>query len=168
MKKSNFIKKLLLLLLVILYSILSMFFCYIITSSVIYSILCITIDDASIGVGIIGGADTPTAIFIMTKILNCNFSLLFVFFSIVTIVLLTVSIFKKQKSTVLNVICLIFLALSIFFFIMIPLQSYIIPLYYFVSRYTFLKFIQFFYIIISLMIIAFKIFQVIKSAIERT
>ncbi len=139
----------------IIYDILSLFWCYIITSTLVYYIPKIQMNEHSIG--IIGGADTPTAIFIMGRLLNCAFSIPFVILSVVTVFLLTFQIFKKHVNQKFSILLCVFLTILIILFMLIPIRSYIVSLYSLIGNLSIIKFLQFFYIILSLGIIVTNI-----------
>ena len=109
--KNNLIKKFVLYAFVIVYDVLSLFWCYIITSNFVYDLTLIQKRGPSIG--IIGGADLPTWSFIMVGILGCACSVLFVLLSLTTVILLTVSIIQKQTNRKFNILLCIFSALTL-------------------------------------------------------
>ena len=158
--KNNAIKKFVLYAFVIVYDVLSLFWCYIITSNFVYNLTLIQKRGPSIG--IIGGADLPTWSFIMVGILGCACSVLFVLLSIATVFLFTISIFKKQTNRKFNILLCIFSALTLIIYMLIPAQTYVVSLYTLVRKLSFLKYIQFIYIIISLIIIVTNILFAIK------
>ena len=157
MKKVELVKKLILSALVILYDVLSLFWCYIITSNFVYNLSLIQKRGTSIG--IIGGADVPTLIYKMGNVIVGVFSILFVLLSITTVVLLTVSIIQKQTNRKFKILLCIFLTFTLIIYMLIPAQTYAVTLYALVRK---LKYIQFIYIIISLIIIVTNILVAIK------
>ena len=159
MKKVELVKKLILSALVILYDVLSLFWCYIITSNFVYNLTLIQKRGPSIT--IIGGADLPTWSFIMGGVLGIAFSVLFVVLSLATVFLFTISIFKKQTNRKLNILLCIFLTFTLIIYMLIPAQTYAVSLYALVRK---LKYIQFIYIIISLIIILTNILFAIKRS----
>lgn len=161
MCKLNLVKKSIFSALVALYDVVSVFWCYIISSSIIYQLTNIHINDASMG--IIGGADLPTGSFLIGGILRCVCSVLFVLLSLTTVFLFTISIFKKQTNRKLNILLCIFLVLTLIIYMLIPAQTYVVSLYALVRKLSFLKYIQFIYVILSLMIIVTNILFAIKS-----
>ena len=164
MNKSNLVKKSILSALVILYDIVSLFWCYIITSNFVYNLSEIQRRGPSIT--IIGGADLPTWSFIMGGILGCACSVLFVLLSLTTVFLFTISIFKKQTNRKFNILLCIFSALTLIIYMLIPAQTYVVSLYTLVRKLSFFKYIQFIYIIISLIIIVTNILFTIKRSYE--
>ena len=160
MKKIVLVKKLVLSALVILYDVVSLLWCYIISSNFVYNLSEIQRRGPSIT--IIGGADLPTWSFIMGGILGCACSVLFVLLSIATVFLFTVSIIQKQTNRNLNLLLCVFSALTLIIFMLIPAQTYAISLYILVRKLSFLKYIQFIYIILSLMIIVTNILFAVK------
>ena len=155
MSKSNLIKKSVLYAFVIIYDVVSLFWCYIITSNFVYNLTEIQMNEHSIG--IIGGADLPIWSFILGGILGCACSVLFVLLSIATVFLFTISILKKQTNRKLNILLCIFLALTLIIYMLIPAQTYNIALYSLASKIPLLKYSQIFYIIISAVNIIFLI-----------
>lgn len=158
--KNNLIKKFVLYAFVIIYDVVSLLWCYIISSNFVYNLTEIQVREPSIE--IIGGADLPTWSFIMGGILGCACSVLFVLLSIATVFLLTVSIFKKQTNRKFNILLCIFSALTLIIYMLIPAQAYAVSLYALVRKLSFLKYIQFIYIIISLIIIVTTILVAVK------
>lgn len=164
MSKSNLIKKSVLYAFVIIYDVVSILWCYIISSNFVYNLTEIQMNEHSIG--IIGGADLPTWSFIMGGILGCACSVLFVLLSIATVFLFTVSIIQKQTNRKFNILLCIFSALTLIIYMLIPAQTYAVSLYALVRKLSFLKYIQFIYIIISLIIILTNILFAIKRSNE--
>ena len=164
MNKFNLVKKSILSALVILYDIVSLFWCYIILSSLVFAFSLVSLSQNSIG--IIGCADLPTWSFIMGGILGCACSVLFVLLSLTTVFLFTISIFKKQTNRNFNILLCVFSALTLIIYMLIPAQTYVVSLYALVRKLSFLKYIQFIYIIISLIIIVTNILFAIKRSNE--
>ena len=155
MSKSNLIKKFVLYAFVIIYDVVSILWCYIISSNFVYNLTEIQMNEHSIG--IIGGVDLPTWSFIMGGILGCACSVLFVLLSIATVFLFTVSIIQKQANRKFNILLCIFSALTLIIYMLIPAQTYNIALYSLASKIPLLKYSQIFYIIISVVNIIFLI-----------
>ena len=162
MNKFNLVKKSILSALVILYDIVSLFWCYIISSNFVYNLTKIQIKE--LGIEIIGGADLPTWSFIMGGIFGIAFSVLFVGLSVATTFLFTVSIFKKQTNRKFNILLCVFSAITLIIYMLIPAQTYVVSLYALVRKVSFLRYIQFIYIILSLMIIVTNILFAIKRS----
>ncbi len=156
----NLVKKSILSALVILYNVVSLLWCYIISSNFVYNLTEIQRRDPSIT--IIGGADLPTWSFIMGGILGCACSVLFVLLSLTTVFLFTVSIIQKQTNRKFKILLCIFLALTLIIYMLIPAQTYAVSLYALVRKVSFLKYIQFIYIILSLMIIVISFLFAVK------
>ena len=165
MKKLNTIKQISTHILVILYEIISVFWCYIIINNIVYSHFRVYAEHESIG--IIGGADTPTMMFIMGELLKWNFSILFVIICIVTIFILNFSLFKKKVSKKFNKILCVFSVLSLIVFMLVPAQSYAVSLYTVFRILPFTKYIQIIYIIVSIMVVAINLF-LINSKIKES
>ena len=162
MNKFNLVKKSILFALVILYDIVSLFWCYIISSNFVYNLTKIQIKE--LGIEIIGGADLPTWSFIMGGVFGIAFSVLFVGLSVATTFLFTVSIFKKQTNRKFNILLCVFSAITLIIYMLIPAQTYVVSIYALVRKVSFLRYIQFIYIILSLMIIVTNILFAIKRS----
>ena len=162
--KNNAINKLIFTTLIFTYDIVSLFWCYIISSNFVYNLT--EIQQRGPSITIIGGADLPTWSFIMGGILGCACSVLFVLLSLTTVFLFTISILKKQTNRKLNILLCIFLVLTLIIYMLIPAQTYVVSLYALVRKLSFLKYIQFIYIIISLIIIVTNILFAIKRSNE--
>ena len=162
MNKFNLVKKSILSALVILYDIVSLFWCYIISSNFVYNLTKIQIKE--LGIEIIGGADLPTWSFIMGGVFGIAFSVLFVGLSVATTFLFTVSIFKKQTNRKFNILLCVFSAITLIIYMLLPTQTYVVSLYALVRKVSFLRYIQFIYIILSLMIIVTNILFAIKRS----
>ena len=162
MNKFNLVKKSILSALVILYDIVSLFWCYIISSNFVYNLTKIQIKE--LGIEIIGGADLPTWSLIMGGVFGIAFSVLFVGLSVATTFLFTVSIFKKQTNRKFNILLCVFSAITLIIYMLIPTQTYVVSLYALVRKVSFLRYIQFIYIILSLMIIVTNILFAIKRS----
>ncbi len=160
--KNNLIKKFVLYAFVIIYDVVSLLWCYIISSNIVYNLTEIQRRGPSIT--IIGGADLPTWSFIMGGILGCACSVLFVLLSLATVFLFTVSIIQKQTNQKFKILLCIFLALTLIIYMLIPAQTYVVFLYALFRKLSFLKYIQFIYIIISLIIIVTNILFSIKRS----
>ncbi|MBO5019391.1 MAG: hypothetical protein J6D52_01865 [Clostridia bacterium] len=160
MSRVGIVKKSVFYVLVIFYDIISLLWCYIISSNFVYNLT--EIQKRGPGITIIGGADLPTWGFIIGDILGCACSVLFVLLSLSTMFLLTVSIFKQQITIKLNVLICIFMALTLIIYMLIPAQTYAVSLYILVRKLSFLKYLQFIYIIISLIIIVTNILVAVK------
>ena len=159
--KNNLIKKFVLYAFVIIYDVVSLLWCYIISSNFVYNLTEIQMNEHSIG--IIGGADLPTGSFIMGGILGCACSVLFVLLSIATVFLFTVSVIQKQTNRKFNILLCVFSAITLIIYMLIPAQTYVVFLYALVRRVPLLKYIQFIYIILSLIIIVKNILFAIKK-----
>lgn len=149
--KNNLIKKFAFFTLIFIYDLVSLLWCYIISSNFVYNLT--EIQQKGPSITIIGGADLPTWCFIMGGILGCVCTVLFALLSLTTVVLFTVSIFKKQTNRKLNILLCIFLVLSLIVFIFIPTQAYAVSLYVLVRKLSFLKYLPILYVIVSLLAI---------------
>lgn len=113
----------------IVYDIVALFWCYVITSDLIYRFTDISVNNE--GIGIIGGADLPTLTFmlqtgaIFSFILHITFALL----NIVIPLLLTIAAFRTKTNRALNIWLIVLLGVALTFFILIPPQTYIVALY---------------------------------------
>ena len=158
MNKPNAIKITATAILTIFYSIISIFWCYIIINNMVYNLLRVNVHNEAIG--IIGGADMPTTMYIMGEIFNLGFSALFLIICIVTVLLLNFSIFKKIVSKKFSITLCVFSVLSPIIFMLVPVQSYVISLYSVDKVFLFTKYIQIIYIIISVFVIVRNIFEI--------
>lgn len=169
-KKVELVKKLVSPAIVILYDIVSLFWCCVFIQNIIFNFSDIKIgaDGIDNTINIIGGADIPTLIYKMGNVIGVVFPILFVLLSIATAFLLTVSVFKKKLNQKLNILLCIFSALALIVFMLIPRQTY------YVSLYTLIRFHKIpliershiFYMLISLAVIAFNLFSYIKCKRE--
>ena len=97
------LKKTLFCIVTIIYDIVALFWCYVITSDIIYELTSIGVNEGSIG--IIGGADLPTLTFmlqtgaIFSFILHITLALL----NIVIPLLLTIAAFRTKTNRALNI-----------------------------------------------------------------
>lgn len=134
----------------IIYDILTIFWCYIILRNIVYTYTNVFLSESSIT--IIGGADTPTTLFMMSKLFGCFFSIVFILLSIV---ILVVQIFLKSKKRIsekLNIILCVVLTLSLIVFMLIPIQRYAVSLFALVRTEFLIKYIILFYIILSILL----------------
>ena len=113
----------------VIYDIVALFWCYVITSNLIYEFTNIHINDGSIG--IIGGADWPTAIILLNSgaIFAYLLYIIFALLNIVIPVLLTIAAFRIKTNRALNIWLIVLLGVALTFFICIPPQMYIVSLY---------------------------------------
>jgi len=161
--KNNLIKKSAFFTLIFIYDLVSLLWCYIISSNFVYNLTVIQMNEPSIG--IIGGADLPTFSFIMGGILRCTCSVLFVLLSLATVFLYTVSIIKKRSNRNFNVLLSIFLVLALIVYLLIPPQAYAISFYLIINKLSIIKHIQYVYIIVSVTSIAERIFFISRKGI---
>lgn len=148
MKKGMFLNKKIAIILTVLYDILSIFWCYVISANLVYNFTKISVNED--GIGIIGGADMPTLLYQIKGIFMARylFSSLFLILSITTVFLLTVSTFKKQASRKLYITLCVFLSFTLIVFLLTPAYSYIVAFYALINSITVFKFLQIFYIVI--------------------
>lgn len=147
----------------IVYDIVALFWCYVITSDIIYELTPIGVNEGSIG--IIGGADWPTAIFMLQT--GAIFSLIFfvslILLNLVNAVLLTIAAFKPKIKRALNIWLIVLLGVALTFFILIPPQTYIVALYAAVLRLGYLAAIlKIAYFVLSIAAIVLNILALIK------
>lgn len=162
--KNNLIKKFVLYAFVIIYDVVSLFWCYILVKSLIFEFSTVKIGVN--GIDIIGGADIPTLIYKMGNVIRVVFPILFVLLGITTVVLLTVSVLKKQTNRKLNILISVLIALSLFVFMMIPFRTYYVSSYLLIKIFSFLKYTQIVYIMLSFTVIVKNILSVIKRSNE--
>jgi hypothetical protein len=122
------------------------------------------INHGSRSIGIIGGADFPTAIFEYTMILRVILQIVFIILSLFSVVLLTVTAFKSRVKKRANIwlICLLLGALTLF--ILFPKMTLIITL---INRLAFRIGVinivaRALYFLASLGAIGFNVFSLIK------
>lgn len=160
MKKATPVKKLMVSALVILYDIVSLFWCYVSLISVVY-------DSSFISVGnsmeIIGGADTPTLMFVTGNVLRCVLAVLFILLSVGSAVLSTVSLCKKPTNRKIRILLCLLPALALMIFVLIPAQSYVVALYLVVRKIPFLKYAPIGYVIVSAVMIVVNVLSSHKS-----
>lgn len=163
MNKHEKAKKLILSVFVILYGAVSLFWCCIILRQIIYDFSFITMNESSIG--IIGGADLPTLIFMLSieKIFEWIFSVLFLILSVGTVILLTVSIFKNKISKKYRVMLCILEVINLIAFMLIPVQTYAVSLYSFTREFLIAGYLPVAYIAISAAVIAMNILLTMKK-----
>lgn len=163
MNKHEKAKKLILSVFVILYGVVSLFLCYIILTQIIYDFSFVTTNESSIG--IIGGADLPTLIFMLSieKIFEWIFSVLFLILSVGTVILLTVSIFKNKISKKYRVMLCILEVINLIAFMLIPVQTYAVSLYSFTREFSIAGYLPVAYIAISAAVIAMNILLTMKK-----
>ncbi len=159
---SQSIKKSAISIAVILYSIISLFWCYVILNNLPYNIHLLFVGKNGT-VGIIGGADTPTFMFRFGNIVLIVAPVLFVLASIASAVLLTVSVFKKQTNRKSSVLLCVLLTLSLISFMFIPVQSYVVSLYIVAQKVPFASYLQIIYIALSLSLVTKNIMLAAKS-----
>lgn len=129
----------------ILFDILTLFWCGVFLENIIYSVTRISTDKGA--VGIIGGADFPTLIFILQT--NGFIQLLFILVSIAAGILLTISAFKSLKIKHIRIILTVLISATALLFLLIPPQSYAVSLYTVLRKIPFLKYVNLIYILIA-------------------
>lgn len=111
----------------VIYDVMILTLSYLLFNSIIFNISSISVINGSIG--IIGGADMPTLLFVLTKNPVMFLMELFIIFGISTAVIITVVSFKNSCSMRLCITAVGFLIISAILFILIPPQTYAISLY---------------------------------------
>ena len=111
----------------VIYDVMILALSYLLFNSIIFNISSISVINGSIG--IIGGADMPTLLFVLTKNPVMFLMELFIIFGISTAVIITVVSFKNSCSMRLCIKAVGFLIISAILFILIPPQTYAISLY---------------------------------------
>lgn len=91
--------------------------------------LSMSISEINGSIGIIGGADMPTLLFVLTKNPVIFLMALFIIFGISTAVIITVVSFKNSCSMRLYITAIVFLLVVAILFVLIPSQAYVISLY---------------------------------------
>lgn len=111
----------------VIYDVMILALSYLLFNSIIFDISRISVINGSIG--IIGGADMPTLLFVLTKNPVMFLMELFIIFGISTAVIITVVSFKNSCSMRLCITAVGFLIVTAILFILIPPQAYVISLY---------------------------------------
>lgn len=111
----------------VLYDVLTLILSSVFFTSIIFNISSISVINGSIG--IIGGADMPTLLFVLTKNPVIFLMELFIIFGISTAVIITVASFKNSCSMRLYITAVVFLIVTAILFILIPPQAYVISLF---------------------------------------
>ena len=111
----------------VIYDVMILGLSYLLFNSIIFNISRISVINGSIG--IIGGADMPTLLFVLTKNPVMFLMELFIIFGISTAVIITVVSFKNSCSMRLCITAVGFLIVTAILFILIPPQAYVISLY---------------------------------------
>lgn len=163
MNKQGKAEKLILPVFVILYDIVSIFWCCIILRQIIYDFSFVATNESSIG--IIGGADLPTLTFMLAteRIFGWIFSVLFLIMSVMRLIFLTVSIFKNKISKKYRIMLCILEIINLIAFILIPVQTYAVSLYSFTREFLIAGYLPVAYIAISAAVIAMNILLTMKK-----
>ena len=111
----------------VLYDGLTLILSSVFVTSIIFNISSISVINGSIG--IIGCADMPTLLFVLTKNPVIFLMALFIIFGISTAVIITVASFKNSCSMQLYITAVLFLIVTAILFILIPPQAYVVSLY---------------------------------------
>ena len=111
----------------VIYDVMILALSYLLFNSIIFNISSISVINGSIG--IIGGADMSTLLFVLTKNPVMFLMELFIIFGISTAVIITVVSFKNSCSMRLCITAVGFLIVTAILFILIPPQAYVISLY---------------------------------------
>lgn len=168
--KNNKLKKFIFTPFVFIYDIATLFWCYIITLSIIDNFVTYKIGVDGLHT-IIGGADTPTLIFIFQTLLGSAFQIVFVVISLFTAALLTIAVFKNQIKLKFNILFCITSVISLFIFMLIPAGEYAVqaymtirPIYILLGTMPFyLQYANRIYMIISLVVIILNLLLLIKN-----
>lgn len=152
-------KKVIFALLVIIYDVLSLFWCSVIALNLVFSLTRISFDGVHVYATLLSN---PSVSF------SCAYNILFILFSFFAALLLTVNIFKKQTNKKLNILICVFLSLSLIEFLLIPATVYILAYYVILSsvitNIQSFAFIRPLYILISFAILVIHvIFSMVKK-----
>ena len=126
--KNNIVKKFIFTPFVFIYDIATLFLCYIITLSIIDNFFTCKIGADGLHT-IIGGADTPTLIAVLNAALGVFFLISFMILCLGSAVLSTIAIFKKEIKLKFNILLLIFSSLSLVNLLLIPPQTFTVPIF---------------------------------------
>lgn len=159
MNESNPIKKCGLSALVILYAVLSLFWCDIFLKAIVYAFSMVHASENSIG--IIGGADIlATLSFILTR---AFLYFLFILLSMVTVFLSAAIALKKIASPKWMLLFCLSASLCLIVFLLIPPQTYTIPLYIVFRKFPFVSYAKVVYCMIAVALICITAFPLIKK-----
>lgn len=111
----------------VIYDVMILALSYLLFNNIIFNISSISVINGSIG--IIGGADMPTLLFVLIKNPVIFLMALFIIFGISTAVIITVVSFKNSCSMRLYITAVVFLIVTAILFILIPPQAYVVSLY---------------------------------------
>lgn len=129
----------------IIFDILTLFWCGVFLENIIYSVTRISTNEGT--VGIIGGADFPTLLFILQ--MNGFIQLFFILESIAAGVSLTISAFKSPKIKHMHIIIAVLISVTALLFLLIPTQSYAVSLYTVLRKIPSLKYVNLIYFLIA-------------------
>lgn len=158
--KKKFLKKIILSTLNLLYSLIALLYCYVFTQTLIFALSDIRIGLNGIETKI---PDIHTLLSRLTNVFGCLLPMLFILLSVTTIILLTISVFKKHPNQILCILICGLSALSLIVFMLIPFQTYTIVLYVLVKKIPFLKHSHSFFIVLSVFVFITNIFPLIKK-----
>ena len=163
--KNNKLKKFIFTPFVFIYDIVSLFLCYIITLSIIDSLVTFKIGADGLHT-IIGGADTPTLIAVLNATLGELFLISFMILCLGSAVLSTIAIFKKEIKLKFNILLLIFSSLSLVNLLLIPPQTFTVQIYMLIRFEQLPQIIAYsdiIYMIFSALIVILNVLLLIKN-----
>lgn len=139
----------------VIFDILTLFWCGVFLENIIYSVTRVSTDKGS--VGIIGGTDFPTLLFILQT--NGFIQIFFILASIAAGVLLTISAFKNPGVKHMHIIIAVLISVTALLFLLIPPQSYAVSLYTVLRKIPLLKYVNLIYILFSAINIVFSVIR---------
>ncbi len=154
--------------LVILYDIVSVFWCYIFIDNIIFNFTNTKIVHFGLDYTAypIGGIDTTSWEFIIENLLGSILPAIFIILSVTTALLLTMSALNRQTTKKLNILLIIFATFSLLIFFAMPEQSYSVSLYKLMRKGRHIQDFLLFYIPISISVISINFSSYIKSKRE--
>lgn len=154
--------------LVILYDIVSVFWCYIFIDNIIFNFTNTKIVHFGLDYTAypIGGIDTTSWEFIIENLLGSILPAIFIILSVTTALLLTMSALNKQTTKKLNILLIIFATFSLLIFFAMPEQSYSVSLYKLMRKERHIQDFLLFYIPISISVISINFSSYIKNKRE--
>ena len=147
----------------VIYDIVALFWCYVMTSTLIYKFTKIGVNNGSIG--IIGGADIPSLMFMLKTgaIFGVVLHITFVLLNLVIAVLFTITAFKPKTKRSLNICLIVLLGVALTYFMLIPLNSYIVALYAVLKAEYLIPLTRIIYYVVSAVSIFVNVLALVKQ-----
>ncbi len=147
----------------VIYDIVALFWCYVLASNLIYAFTQIGVNNGSIG--IIGGAELPTLMFMLKTraIFRFILHITFVLLHLITAVLFTITAFKPKTKRSLNICLIVLLGVALTYFMLIPLNSYIVALYAVLKAEYLIPLTRIIYYVVSAVSIFVNVLALVKQ-----